>query len=128
MLSARPMPIPIEDLENVPVRLQKLARFMDNSIPLPGGYKIGWDAIIGFIPGIGDLIGMLISGYIVVEGVKLGASRLVILRMVLNVILEGVIGAIPVIGDLFDMVFKSNIRNIKLLNNQNINSEKLEKK
>jgi len=122
------MPIPVEDLENVPVRLQKLARFMDNSIPLPGGYKIGWDAVIGLIPGIGDLIGMLISGYIVVEGVKLGASRIVILRMVLNVILEGVIGAIPVIGDLFDMVFKSNIRNIKLLNNQKLNSEQVEDK
>jgi len=122
------MPIPVEDLENVPVRLQKLARFMDNSIPLPGGYKIGWDAVIGLIPGIGDLIGMLISGYIVVEGVKLGASRIVILRMVLNVILEGVIGAIPVIGDLFDMVFKSNMRNIKLLNNQKLNSEQVEDK
>lgn len=127
------MPAPIEkieseNLENVPVRLQKLARFMDSSIRLPGGYTIGWDAIIGFIPGIGDLLGMLVSGYIVVEGVKLGASRFVILRMILNTVIEGTIGTIPVIGDLFDLVFKSNIRNIKLLNSHNLNPVKVERK
>lgn len=115
-----------EDLENVPVRLRKLAQLMDSSIPLPGGHKIGWDAIIGFIPGIGDLFGMLVSGYIVVEGVKLGASRFVILRMILNMVIEALIGAIPIVGDIFDMVFKANIRNIRLLSQHNIDSTKVE--
>lgn len=96
-------------------RLRALAWLMDNSIPLPGGFRIGVDAIIGLVPGIGDAIGALISAYIVNEARDMGAPRSVLLRMMSNVMIETVIGAIPFAGDLFDAGFKANSRNLALL-------------
>lgn len=96
-------------------RLRALAWLLDNSIPLPGGYRIGVDALIGLVPGIGDAIGALISAYIVNEARTLGAPRSVLLRMMSNVMIETVIGAIPFAGDLFDAAFKANSRNLALL-------------
>ncbi|MDY6949403.1 MAG: DUF4112 domain-containing protein [Pseudomonadota bacterium] len=96
-------------------RLRALAWLMDNSIPLPGGFRVGIDAIIGLVPGIGDAIGALISAYIINEARGMGAPRSVLLRMMGNVMLETVIGAIPLAGDLFDAAFKANTRNLALL-------------
>lgn len=96
-------------------RLRALAWLMDNSIPLPGGMRIGIDAIIGLVPGIGDAIGALISAYIINEARSMGAPRSVLLRMMSNVMIETVIGAIPFAGDLFDAAFKANSRNLALL-------------
>lgn len=96
-------------------RLRSLAWLLDNSIPLPGGYRIGLDALIGLVPGIGDAIGALISAYIVNEARRLGAPRSVLLRMMSNVMIETVVGAIPFAGDLFDAAFKANTRNLALL-------------
>ena len=96
-------------------RLRSLAWLLDNSIPLPGGFRIGLDAVIGLIPGIGDAIGALFSAFILNEARLLGAPRSVLLRMSANVLLEGVIGAIPFAGDLFDAGLKANMRNLALL-------------
>ncbi|HEY7641798.1 MAG TPA: DUF4112 domain-containing protein [Steroidobacteraceae bacterium] len=96
-------------------RLRSLAWLLDNSIPLPGGYRIGLDPIIGLLPGLGDVIGALFSAYIINEARSLGAPRSILLRMVGNVALETVLGAIPFAGDLFDAVFKANSRNLALL-------------
>lgn len=96
-------------------RLRRLAWLLDNSIPLPGGYRIGVDGLIGLIPGFGDAAGALLSSYIVVEAGRLGASKSVLLRMAFNVFLETVIGTIPLAGDLFDFVYKANARNVRLL-------------
>src|SRR5688500_15915374 len=83
-------------------RLQALAWLLDNSIPLPGGFRIGVDALLGLIPGIGDAMGALISAYIVNEARSMGASRSVLLRMMGNVLIETAIGSIPFAGDVFD--------------------------
>jgi hypothetical protein len=96
-------------------RLRTLAWLMDNSIPLPGGFRVGIDAIIGLVPGIGDAVGALISAYIINEARGMGAPRSVLMRMMGNVMLETVIGAIPFAGDLFDAAFKANTRNLALL-------------
>lgn len=93
-----------------------LAWLLDNSIRIPIlNYRIGLDAIIGLIPGLGDGAGLLISSFIVLQAIRLGAPRTTLLRMVLNIVLEGLIGLIPVLGDLFDATFKSNARNVRLL-------------
>ena len=94
---------------------RRLAQLLDNSIPLPGGYRIGWDAIIGLVPGLGDGAGALLSAYIVLQAVRLGASREVLVRMVGNVALEALVGTVPFLGDVFDAAFKSNVRNVRLL-------------
>lgn len=96
-------------------RLRSLAWLLDNSIPLPGGYRIGLDALIGLVPGVGDAAGALISAYIVNEARSLGAPRSVLLRMIGNVLLDTVFGSIPFAGDLFDAAYKANSRNLALL-------------
>ena len=96
-------------------RLRSIAWLLDNSIPLPGGYRIGLDAVIGLVPGIGDAIGALLSAFILNEARSLGAPRSVLMRMTGNVIFEAVVGSIPFAGDVFDAAFKANMRNLALL-------------
>ena len=99
----------------VRARLKRLAWLLDSAIPLPGGYRIGLDGLIGLVPGLGDVIAALLSSYIVVEAARLRVPASVLLRMGLNVALELIIGAVPVAGDLFDFAFKANERNVRLL-------------
>lgn len=96
-------------------RLRTLAWLMDNSIPLPGGLRIGLDPIIGLVPGVGDAIGALISAFIINEARGMGAPRSVLLRMMSNVMIDTLIGAVPFAGDLFDAAYKANTRNLALL-------------
>ena len=97
-------------------RLDSLAYLLDNSIPIPGtGARVGIDALIGLVPGIGDLAGTAMSAYIVMQAARMGAPASVIARMVLNVGVETVVGSIPFLGDLFDAGWKANARNITLL-------------
>ncbi len=95
--------------------IERLAWFLDESVRLPGGFRIGMDGILGLIPGIGDLSGAAISGYILYLARQQGASKTLLMRMGWNVLLETVIGSIPLIGDLFDFYYKANLRNLALL-------------
>lgn len=93
-----------------------LARLMDAQFRVPGtNFRFGLDALIGLIPGGGDLSTFAVSGYMLWVMAKNGASGYVLARMILNVLLDTVIGSIPIIGDLFDMVYKSNMRNMRLM-------------
>ena len=94
---------------------QRLGWLLDESIPLPGGYKIGLDGIIGLIPGIGDFISGLLSSAIIYKAHQLGVPRMILGKMIINMIFDTVIGAIPIVGDLFDFIWKSNRRNVALL-------------
>jgi hypothetical protein len=94
-----------------------LAWLLDNSIELPIiRYRIGLDALIGVIPGFGDLAGLLLSSYIVTQAVRLGVPRVTLLHMLGNMAVEAVVGMVPLVGDVFDATFKANARNVKLLN------------
>lgn len=94
---------------------EKLSWLLDNSIPLPGGYRIGLDGFIGLIPGLGDFFSGLLASLIVIKANQLGVPRSVLLRMVINVLIDTGVGSLPVIGDLFDFVWKANQKNSKLL-------------
>lgn len=97
-------------------RLQQLAWLLDSSIPLPGTrFTIGIDALIGLFPFLGDLAGVLLSSYILGEAARLGAPKSVLVRMGLNVGMEGLVGIVPLAGDVFDAAFKANQRNVRLL-------------
>lgn len=97
-------------------RVSALARFLDDSIPIPGtSYRIGYDAIIGLIPGLGDLIGGALSTYIVAQAIEQGISKATVMRMAFNVLVETIVGAVPFLGDLFDAAWKANVRNARLL-------------
>lgn len=78
-------------------------------------WRFGLDAVVGLIPGVGDLFGGLTSAYIVFRAARLGASASVLLRMMVNIGVETLVGAVPAVGDLFDAAFKANLRNIALL-------------
>lgn len=93
-----------------------LARLMDAQFRVPGtNFRFGLDAIIGLIPGGGDLSTFAVSGYMLWVMAQNGASGYVLARMVLNVLLDTIIGSIPLIGDVFDMFYKSNMRNLRLM-------------
>ncbi len=99
-------------------RLHSFSRLLDSAIPLPGGYRIGIDGLIGLIPGFGDIAGGLASSYIIIEAARLGASTTTLFHMVFNVLLEALVGLIPILGDLFDFAWKANEKNMALLEKQ----------
>lgn len=97
-------------------RARVLARALDSAIGIPGTkFRFGLDPIIGLVPGLGDLAGAALSGYIVLVGIQLGASRAVVMRMLANVAIDTAVGSVPVFGDLFDAGWKSNNRNVALI-------------
>lgn len=97
-------------------RLEALAKLMDGAFVIPGtNIRMGLDGIIGLVPIAGDLVSGLISSYLIWEARKLGASRWVIGRMMANTLIDTTIGAVPVLGDAFDVVFRTNLRNMALL-------------
>ncbi len=104
-----------EKQQKLQKQLRRLAWLLDESIPLPGGYRIGVDGILGLIPGIGDISTALLSSYILYQARALGAPKSLLFRMAINVLLETAIGSIPLFGDLFDFYFKANLRNLALL-------------
>jgi uncharacterized protein DUF4112 len=97
-------------------RLDALAKLLDIAFVLPGtNIRYGIDGIIRLIPVVGDLIASAFSLWLVREARALGAPWHVTARMLANVALEGTVGMIPVAGDAFDVLFRANIRNMRLL-------------
>ncbi|HEY9298499.1 MAG TPA: DUF4112 domain-containing protein, partial [Phormidium sp.] len=105
----------LERLENLN-HIRRLSRLMDNAIRIPGiGFRIGLDPIIGLIPGAGDIISTGFSAYIIYLAARFGLPREILQKMIFNIALEATVGSVPLVGDLFDAYYKSNIRNLALL-------------
>ena len=97
-------------------RLQRIARLMDSQIRVPViGLRIGADAILGLVPGFGDILTGAIGAYLIYEAQRLGIPRSAVLRMVANIAFDTAIGAIPVAGDIWDFFFRANDRNMQIL-------------
>src|ERR687894_1125025 len=97
-------------------RITALAKLLDSAFLIPGlNRRVGLDAIIGLVPGIGDAISTLLASYIIWEARQLGLPRWKIARMMGNVAIDTAIGAIPVAGDAFDLFFKANQRNLRII-------------
>jgi len=86
---------------------------MDGAIPI-GRWSIGIDPLLGLIPGIGDLIGAMISMLIVIRAVQAGIPRIAVARMMTNIAIDSLVGAIPVLGDAFDFAFRANLKNLRI--------------
>ena len=95
--------------------LRRLAWLLDESVRLPGGYRIGLDGIIGLIPGVGDALGLAAGSYLILRARKYDVPGVILVRMAGNVLLDALVGAIPLLGDLFDFAFKANRRNLALM-------------
>jgi len=93
-----------------------LAGVMDDAFHVPGTkLHFGWDSILGFLPGLGDVLTSALSLLIVHHAWQTGASKLTLARMLGNVGVDFVVGSVPFIGDLFDFVWKANRKNARLL-------------
>ncbi len=97
-------------------RVRTLARALDSAVAIPGtSFRFGLDPVLGLIPGLGDLAGAVLSGYIVLAGVRMGVSRSGVVRMLANIAIDTLVGSVPILGDLFDAGWKSNNRNVALI-------------
>jgi hypothetical protein len=97
-------------------RIDALATLLDTAVVIPfTGIRFGLDAVIGLVPAIGDIVTTALSLFIVHEAYQLGAPSRVIARMLGNVALDGMFGAVPLVGDAFDVVWRANRRNMRLL-------------
>lgn len=104
------------ETEKLRQRMARLAWLLDNSIRIPIiGYRIGVDALLGLIPGVGDAAGALLSGYIFYSAFRMKAPASILARMGLNIIVELLFGMLPLLGDVFDATFKANARNMELV-------------
>jgi hypothetical protein len=97
-------------------RLDAVAKLLDIAFIVPGTkIRYGIDGIIGLIPVVGDIISTALSLWLVREARALGAPWHITARMLGNVAIQGVVGVVPVAGDAFDVLFRANIRNVRLL-------------
>lgn len=97
-------------------QVQTLARLLDDAIVIPGtNVRLGLDAIIGLFPIGGDLLGVLLSSFIVMQSKRLGVPKSVQNKMWTNIAIDAVAGFVPVIGDVIDVGWKANRKNAQLL-------------
>ncbi|WP_156840889.1 DUF4112 domain-containing protein [Novosphingobium aquimarinum] len=97
-------------------RIESLEVLLERSLTIPGTSKaVGLDAIVGLVPVAGDVVAAALGLYLVWEARNLGMSKFQLARMATNVGVDTLLGAVPLAGDLFDFVFRSNSRNLKIV-------------
>lgn len=97
-------------------RARRVADLLDSSVALPlVRYRVGLDALVGLLPGVGDWATTMAALYVVWQAVRLGVPRLTLLRMLGNVAVDAAVGAVPLVGDLLDAGWKANEKNVALL-------------
>lgn len=97
-------------------RIEQVERILERSFTIPGTrYPVGLDAVIGLVPVVGDLIAAALGSYIVWEARNLGMPKWKLFRMMGNLGVDTAIGAIPLVGDAFDLAFRSNTRNLRIV-------------
>ena len=105
-----------EILDEKLVRLRQLSENLDESFTIPGtNIKFGMDALLGLVPGGGDLVSGIFSLYMLRAAIKMKLPKKAIFSMLVNILLDTTIGIIPVAGDIFDIFWKSNKRNLKII-------------
>jgi hypothetical protein len=98
------------------VLLRRWADLLDRAFLIPGtGIRFGLDAVIGLVPGIGDLASPIFTGVLLLTGLRMRVPVVVQARMVLNAGLDMLIGLVPLLGDIADIAWKANVRNLALL-------------
>lgn len=96
-------------------RFSLVSRVLDDLVVVPGtSHRIGLDPIVGLIPVVGDAVSGVVGFWLIAEATRFGVPRVVVARMVLNTVGDLILGAVPLLGDLFDVVSRSNTRNLAL--------------
>lgn len=100
-------------------RMQIVANVLDTAFVIPGTkQRVGVDAIVGLVPGVGDVLTTILSSYIIWEARNLGVSRVALARMLANLGIHAAVGSLPLIGDVFDAFFRVNQRNMRIVRSQ----------
>ena len=100
-------------------RLKAVTRVLDDAVEVPFlGFRVGLDPLLGLFPGAGDVVGATISGWMVVTAARMGATPATLVRMLANLGLDMLSGAVPLLGDIFDIAFKANRRNLRIVEEQ----------
>lgn len=104
------------DVASARLRIEMMERVLERAFVIPGLNRgFGLDAIIGFVPLAGDVITGVMGVYLVWEARNIGLPKRTIARMLMNVGVDTTLGAIPLFGDMFDFLFRSNTRNLRLI-------------
>ncbi len=106
-------PLRPEVLPPVDPHMEKLGWLLDNAFSI-GPFRFGLDGLVGLVPGVGDMAGTLIGGFIIMRAIQQGVPKAAVARMVANTGLDAVLGVVPFVGDLFDFAFKSNSKNLRI--------------
>src|SRR5688500_9038897 len=119
MASHRPIPMDLP-LGRDPVstlrRIEAMEHLLERSLTIPGtSRKVGLDAVVGLVPGVGDLVAAALGAYIVWEASNLGLPKWKLWRMAGNIAIDTAFGAVPLVGDAFALLFRSNTRNLKIV-------------
>jgi len=113
------MDLPLgKDPVSIRRRVEAMEMLLERSFVIPGiNRPVGLDALAGLVPVVGDFVGMALGAYIVWEARNLGLPKWKLLRMAGNVAFDSVLGAVPLAGDVFDFLFRSNSRNLRIVKN-----------
>jgi hypothetical protein len=113
----RPMGLPAgRDPGSVRQRIEAMEHVLERAFVIPGiNRPVGLDAIVGLVPVVGDVISAAMGAYIIWEANNLGLPKWKLWRMGGNLLFDSAVGAIPVAGDVFDLLFRSNTRNLKIV-------------
>ena len=104
------------DAQSVRQRIEMMEQVLENVFTIPGTrFRVGLDSMIGLIPVVGDLVAAAMGAWIVWEARNLGMSRWQLIRMSANIGVDTAIGAIPFVGDAFDLAFRSNSKNLRII-------------
>lgn len=104
------------DPQAVRQRIEAMERLLERSFTIPGiNRPVGLDAIAGLVPVVGDFVTAAMGAYIIWEANNLGLPKWKLWRMAGNVLFDSAVGAVPVAGDVFDLLFRSNTRNLKIV-------------
>jgi len=104
------------DADSIRQRIEAMERLLERSFTIPGiNQPVGLDALVGLIPVVGDVLAAAMGSYLIWEAKNLGLPKWTLWRMAGNVAFDTAIGAIPVAGDLFDVLFRSNSRNLRIV-------------
>jgi len=103
-----------DDLEADLEKVRRLAKLLDAEFEFRG-VKYGWDAIVGLVPVVGDVVMALVGVYPIIIARKHKLGRVVQTRMAMNLLVDWAVGEVPLLGDAFDVAFKANLKNAKLL-------------
>lgn len=117
----RPRPLGLElpigaDPASIRKRVEAMEHILERSFVIPGTrYPVGLDSIIGLVPVVGDVVSAAMGAYIVWEARNLGIPKWKLWRMAGNIAFDTAVGAVPLVGDAFDLVFRSNTRNLRII-------------